>query len=150
MMHRASTTEEKAFIVGYLAAKIGSTPQSLVGQMPFEAAIMSRAGRPMGAILYVNYRTHSVEMMAAGEPGWITRANIQAALHYPFCHLGCWTVITMVNRSNAESRELQRRLGFTELCVIETGMGKSNDTILYSMSRDKCLWLSRDSNQVAA
>lgn len=150
MMRRAHTIEEKAFVVAYLAAKIGSTAQALVGQMPFEVATMSRLGKPMGAVLYTNYRTYSIELTAAGEPGWLTRANIQAAFAYPFCHLGCWTVITMVSRNNTESRELQRRLGFTELCVIETGHGKSADIILYGMTRDKCHWLPMAQNRVAA
>jgi hypothetical protein len=54
----------------------------------------------------------------------------------------------MVNRTNAESRELTRRLGFTELCVIETNGNKSDDVILYSMTRNKCLWLSAADRQV--
>ncbi len=142
MLKPARTLEERSVLAAYLASKIGMTPQALVGQMPFEAAAVLRCGRPMGAVLYSNFRGHSIEMVAAGEAGWLTRATIQAAFAYPFIQLGCWTVLTMVSRSNAASRELQRRLGFTELCAIRTGAGKSEDIILYGMTRDKCLWIS--------
>jgi L-amino acid N-acyltransferase YncA len=98
----------------------------------------------MGAVLYTNYRGHSIEVLAAGEPGWLTRGTIQAAFYYPFVTLGVWNVLTMINRSNAPSRELNRRLGFVELCVIETGGHRGEDIILYSMTREKCLWVTDD------
>ena len=141
MIRRAETLEERAVLVAYLARKIGATPKDLVGQMPFEVASATRMGRPAGAVLYTNYRGRSIELIAAGERGWLTRANIQAAFAYPFLQLGVWTVLTMVDRANMASRELQRRLGFTELCVIEAGIGKSHDTVMYGMTKDKCYWL---------
>lgn len=142
MMHRAQTIEEKAVLAAYIASKIGTSPQALIGQTPFEVASITRHGRPMGAVLYANYRKHSVEMTVAGEPGWISRGSIQAAFHFPFIQLGVWNVLAMVNRNNAASRELSRRIGFTELCVIETGGHRGEDIILYGMTRDKCLWIS--------
>ena len=141
-MHRAQTIEEKAVLAAYIASKIGTTPQALIGSMPFEVASITRKGRPMGAVLYTNYRKHSVEMTVAGEPGWLSRGSIQAAFHFPFCQLGVWTVLAMVNRNNAASRELARRIGFAELCVIETGGTRGEDLILYALTRDKCLWIN--------
>lgn len=150
MIRPAKTIEERAVLVGYLASKLGIMPQALVGQMPFEAAAIIRNGRPVGAVLYTNYRQYSIEMTAAGEPGWLTRADIRNAFYYPFIDLGCWTVLTMINRSNTASRELNRRLGFTELCVVETGVGKAGDVIMYGMSRNKCTWLQQQSLRAAA
>lgn len=150
MLHPARSTEERAILVAYLAAKIGCTAQDLVGQMPFEVAKVTRGGFAAGVVLYTNYRRYSIEMMAAGEPGWITRGAIQAAFYYPFVQLGCWQVLANVRRANAASRELQRRLGFTELCVIETGGPRADDVVLYGMSRSKCLWLSPPTAQEVA
>lgn len=150
MIRPARTIEEKAVLVGYLANKLSITPQALVGQMPFEAAAIIRNGRAVGAVLYTNYRQYSIEMTAAGEPGWLTRADIRNAFFYPFIDLGCWTVLTMINRSNTPSRELNRRLGFTELCVVETGAGKAGDVIMYGMSRNKCAWLPQELLRSAA
>jgi hypothetical protein len=141
MMKPAETPNERAVIVSYLASKTGTDSQTLIGDMPFAAASIVKAGRPMGAVLYTNFRHYSVEMTAAGEPGWLTRADIRRAFYYPFVDLGAWTVLCLVKRTNAPSRELMRRLGFTEQGVIETGKGKPSDIILYSLTRDKCRWL---------
>lgn len=141
MMRPASSVAERAVLLDYLSGKTGVTPQALIGTLPFQIASVLRAGRPMGAVLYTNYRQFSVEMIAAGEPGWLTRAAIRSAFHYPFAVLGVWTVMTMTNRQNAASRELQKRLGFTEQCVIRTSTRKADDMVLYSMARDRCRWL---------
>jgi L-amino acid N-acyltransferase YncA len=118
--------------------------------MPFQAAYVIRRGAVAGAVLYTNYRVHSVEMIAAGDPGWLTRGDICNAFHYAFIDLGCWTVLTMINRTNSASRELNRRLGFAELCVIETSRSKAEDVVMYGMTRDKCIWLPRSPVRVAA
>ncbi len=149
-MKQARSIEEKAVLAAYVASMIGTTPQALVGSMPFEVASVTRSGRPVGAVLYTNYRKHAVEMTVAGEPGWISRGGIQAAFHFPFVQLGVWNVLTMVNRNNAPARELNRRVGFTELCVIETGGHRGEDIILYSMTRDKCFWIRGDLLEAAA
>jgi hypothetical protein len=141
MMKPAISIEEKSVLVAYLASKIGVTPQELVGNMPFEAMSCHRNGLPVGAALYTNYRGTSIEIAAAGEPGWLSRGTLSGAFSYPFLQLGVWTVLTLIQRNNADSRELNRRLGFTELCAIESGEGRIFDTILYGMTRDKCPWI---------
>lgn len=141
MIRPAASVEERAVLLTYIASKTGVMPASLIGTLPFQIASVIRDGRPMGAVLYTNFRAYSVEMIVAGEPGWITRGGIRAAFHYPFETLGVWTVLTMTNRQNAESRELQKRIGFTELGVIRTSPSKSDDMVLYSMTRDRCRWL---------
>jgi hypothetical protein len=141
MIKSATTLEEKAVLVAYIASKIGTTPQRLVGQMPFEVFATIRDGKPTGALLYSNYRGTSIEMSAAGENGWLTRGVIKMMFAYPFGQLNCWSLLTLIGRNNTVSREISRRLGFAELCVIESGLGKSNDTLLYAMTRDKCAWL---------
>lgn len=133
--------QERLALLAYIASKTGTTPQALVGHMPFEVIRVDRAGKPIGAVLYTNFRGYSIEISAAGESGWLTRATIQGALAYPFIQLKCWTVFTLVNRTNTRSRELQRRLGFTEMCTISINGEKSDDVVLYGMTRDKCLWL---------
>lgn len=142
MMRAATTPEERASVITYLSGRLGIMPQSLIGSMPFQAAVIARNGVPLGAVLYTNFRQHSIEMIAAGEPGWISRGDVRAVFAYPFLELGVWTVLTMVNRVNTTSRELQRRLGFTELCVVATSAHKVEDIIVYGMSRDKCQWLN--------
>lgn len=138
----AQTIETKAALAAYIANKVGTTPQQLVGQMPFEVLMTLRGGNPSGALLYSNYRGNSIEMSAAGEPGWLTRPVIRAMFYYPFLQLRCWTLLVMINRNNRTSREISRRLGFNELCVIESGKSKGEDIILYGMTREECLWIA--------
>jgi len=151
MIQPARTMEEKSAVLAYLASKIGSTPEGLVGHMPFEATWTLLNGQPRGALLYTNYRvgSNSIEMSAAGESGWLTMKVIKAMFGYPFRQLDCWNLLIMIKRNNTISREISKRLGFTELCVIECGSGKINDTILYSMTRDKCRWIETKAKSVS-
>lgn len=141
MIERASTPEARATLVAYLASKMGTTPFDLVGHMPFEVVATMRNGKATGAVLYYNYRGPSIEMACAGEPGWLTRETIRDAFLYPFVQLGCWTVLTQVARSNTTARKFNQKLGFIELGVIESGPSKSDDVIVYKMTRDRCVWI---------
>lgn len=147
MIEPARTEDARATLVAYLASKVGVTPFDLVGHMPFEVVSVTRVGRPMGAIMYLNYRGTSIEMIGAGEPGWLTRGSLRAMFGYPFLQLKCWTVIVNVKRSNVKSRKLVQKLGFVELGVIESGPSKSDDVILYKMTRDRCIWLGGMENE---
>jgi hypothetical protein len=136
------TPEEKFMLAGYLASKMGITARELVGAVPYEIVAVAKAGFPVGAVLYINYRHNSIEMACAGEPGWLTRANLRDLFRYPFVQLGCFTVITTVKRSNVVARKFNDKLGFTTLGVIESGLGRNEDTIVNTMTRPQCKWLT--------
>jgi RimJ/RimL family protein N-acetyltransferase len=136
------TAEEKQLLAQYLAFKMGCTAQELVGAVPFEIVAVARDGYPVGAVLYINYRQVSIEMACAGEPGWLTRANLRDLFRYPFVQLGCYTVITTVKRSNTVARKFNEKLGFTTLGVIESGLGRGEDIIVNTMTRPQCKWLT--------
>jgi hypothetical protein len=139
---RANSEDEKLALVAYLASKIGTSPATLVGQMPYEiVATTDRAGKPNGAVMYINWRGSTIEMACAGEPGWLTRAHLAELFRYPFEQMRCWTVLTLVRRRNARARQFNVKVGFTELCVVRNGPDKSEDSILYGMSRPECRWL---------
>jgi hypothetical protein len=141
MIIHANSIEEKAVLASYIASRIGTTPQSLVGHMPFTAGSVLRNGKPIGAVLYTNFREHSVEFAAAGEPGWMTRPTVEQMFEFPFQQLNVWTLLALIARANSNAREISKRLGFSELCVIGAGETKVDDMILYGMTRNKCRWL---------
>lgn len=141
MILPARTPDDKIALLAYLANKIGTAPTALVAQMPFEICGVTIKGKPAGAVLYINYRHNSIEMACAGEGGWLTRGHLRDLFRYPFLQLKCWTVLTMVERGNAKAREFNRKLGFTEKCVLENGHHKLKDVILHSMTRDQCRWI---------
>lgn len=140
MIEPARTFDERATLVAYLASKMGTSPEGLVGQMPFEIVAVRRDGKPMGAVMYINYRQTSIEMACAGEPGWLTRGNLRDLFAYPFLQLKVWTALTLVARSNRIARAFNTKLGFVELCTIPSGR-KESDTILYGMTRNQCSWI---------
>ncbi len=137
-----STPEEKFILAGYLAHKMGLTARELIGAVPYEIVAVAKRGLPVGAVLYINFRHNSIEMACAGEPGWLTRANLRDLFAYPFMQLGCYTVITTVKRSNSVARKFNDKLGFTTLGVIESGLGRGEDTIVNTMTRPQCKWLT--------
>lgn len=141
MIVPATTSEQRLSLVAYMASKMGISPETLVGQTPFEALSVTRQRKPVGAVLYNNFRTHSIEMACAGEPGWLTGHDLRAIFSYPFTQLGCWTVLTAVPRRNATARAFNRKLGFRELCVLPVSDEKQADTILYAMTRPECRWI---------
>lgn len=150
MIVPAGSPEEKAALVSYLAARIGTSTQSLVGNMQFEAAAVTRKGIPVGAVLYTNYRVCTIEMVCAGEPGWVTPGALKAAFAYPFLQLECWTILTHTARINMPSRKFQRRLGFREVGVVACSANKADDAIIYSMTKPECQWINHRQEMRAA
>jgi RimJ/RimL family protein N-acetyltransferase len=129
-------------LVTWLAGKIGTTPDGLVGDTPFNIMGVLRAdGALMGAVMFNHWRGGRIEIAGAGEPGWISRADMRAVFAYPFEQLHCWTILSYVNRHNTVSRDFTKRLGFVERCVIPCGPTKARDMVLYSMTRPECRWL---------
>lgn len=141
MIQPAVTQDQKAMLITYLADKLGEPAENLVGQMPYEAAAISRDGRFAGAVLYTNFRGTSIEMCWAGEPGWATREHLRAIFAYPFLQLGCLRASGCVRRSNSASREFCKKIGCREVGVLEHEYGPGDDGILYTITRDKCRWI---------
>lgn len=136
------TQEDRQVMVKWLAMQIGVTVAELCGTVPYEVVCVAKRGFPVGAIMYLNYRVTSIEMSCAGLPGWLSRGMLRGAFQYPFVQLGCYTVITGVRRGNTIARRFNEALGFETLGAIESGQGRSEDTIIYTMSRPKCRWLT--------
>jgi hypothetical protein len=136
------TPEEKNLLAGYLAHKMGISVPELVGTIPYEIVAVAKKGYPVGAVMFTNFRQMSIEMAAAGEPGWLTRATLRDLFRYPFVQLRCYTVITTVKRSNTVARKFNEKLGFITLGVIESGRGKGEDVIINTMTRPQCQWLT--------
>jgi hypothetical protein len=137
----ARTINDRGSLVAYVASKLGTTPQALVGAMPFEVVAVQVGGKTLGAVIYINYRGSTIEMAAAGETGWLTRSNIRDLFAYPFKQLGCWTVLSIVARRNAKAREFNKQLGFTELGVVANGPSKDDDSIVHTMTKPQCKWI---------
>lgn len=142
MIVPARTNEEKQFLLQFIASKIrNATPQSLVGEMPFEvAASVSSKGMILGSVLYTNYRCGSIEMTQAGTPGWLTRENLRVLFSYPFEQLGCRRVTGIVHRKNKHARQINERLGFKLEGISRHGF-PDGDACIYGLIRKDCRWI---------
>ncbi len=141
MIVPALTPEHRDAVLSYLSMRVGAPPRDLVGDMPFTAMAVLKAGTPVGALLYTNWRGNTIEMAWAGEPGWLTPSAVRGMWSYPFVQLGCSAVLGAIQRHNRKSRELAERMGCKVVGVIEDCYGDGQDGILYSMSRRNCRWL---------
>lgn len=147
MIAHAKTNDEKMALIAYLASKVGITPAEMIGSMPFDVAAVVRAGRPIGAVLYTNFRGNSIEMTWAGEAGWLTRENLRAIFNYPFEQLGCLVAFASVDLSNSKAIDLLEKLGCKRGAVIPHLYGRNKDGAFYCMAYDKCKWLDRPTSR---
>lgn len=142
MIVPARTPDEKNTLVSWLAGKIGTSADDLVGDVPYQVlGVLRTDGALMGAVMFNHYRGARVEVSCAGEPGWVTRGDMRLLFDYPFRQLGCWSLLSMVARNNKPVREMIGRLGFRELCVIPGGRHPSQSAVLYCMTRPECRWI---------
>lgn len=141
MIVRPDTPEDRAFVISYIAGRIRTTPEALVGQMPFEVlAAVGSDGRLVGGVLYINFRGPSIEMTSAGEPGWLTKGNLRSFFGYPFNQLGVRRVTGIVHRKNKHARDINERLGFKLEGVCRHGF-KDGDAMIYGMLKQECRWI---------
>lgn len=99
-------------------------------------------GRIVGAVAYQNFRVVDVEMVAAGEPGWLNRAALHAYFAYPFVQLGCRRVSAICHRKNRRARAFVEKLGWRMEGVHRKAMADGGDAISYGMLREECRWLN--------
>lgn len=98
-------------------------------------------GRILGAVAYQRYRETDIEMVCAGEPGWLNRTAIKAYFAYPFIQLGCKRVTVICHRKNKRARKFVERLGFRLEGVHRKAMD-NGDAISYGLLRSETKWLN--------
>jgi hypothetical protein len=142
MIIRPDSPDDRAFVLAFIAKKNRSTPNDLIGDMPYEILAATNAERTklLGAVLYINYRGPSIEMTSAGEPGWLTRTHLKAFFDYPFNQLGVRRVTGIVHRKNRHARKINERLGFKLEGVCRHGF-KDGDACIYGLIRNDCRWI---------
>lgn len=132
---------EKAAAVEFLAGMIGVEKSEIVGDMPFSAVAVLRRGAGAGVVLFTNYRRNSVEVIAAGFPGWMMPRDLGAIADYAFYTLGASTVRAMIALGNKPAENGARKLGFRRICALRDEFGPGRDAGLYELHREECKWL---------
>lgn len=142
MIRRAETQNERLTVVCYIASKIGVPPERVVGAMPFEALIVERDGKMIGAVIFLNRRSYTIDITWAGEPGWLSKGDLRDIWTYPFKQLGCLTVTGTTSARNVKGLEMNRRMGCTLVGTVPHAFGKDHHGEMYVMEHDKCRWIN--------
>lgn len=141
-MQLAASPEERTAAVAWLAPRVGETPRSLVWTDPFDVLVAYRANEIVGVVLYNGWRGRTVETHWAGEPGWLTRARLEAIFAHPFVTLGCLRVSGFIRRGNRTARRVAERIGFRLEGVARCGFEDGTDAMIYGMTRNDCRWMT--------
>ena len=134
---------------------IPSSPDEIRGVMAFicervdefdppeNASVMASVASKgiLGAVAYHNFRVSDIEMVCAGEPGWLNRTALRAYFGYPFVQLGCRRVTAVCHRKNKHARKFVEKLGWKMEGVHREAMADGGDAISYGMLRQHCKWI---------
>jgi hypothetical protein len=107
-------TDEQAMLVAWLCERLELIPTAAV----MAIGSVNEKGELLGVAGYDNYNGSAVDMHMAGTAGWWNKAFLHYAFYYPFVELGCKIAIGKVAGKNKLALDIDRRLGFKEVCVI--------------------------------
>ncbi len=79
----------------------------------------------------------------AGKPGWITRHKLRQISEYLFDHLECGVGYGVVEASDQVVIDIDKKIGFRELTLLEGHFSGGVDGLLLEMKRSDCRWLAR-------
>jgi RimJ/RimL family protein N-acetyltransferase len=111
----------------------------------FNAIGVVKDERLIGGVLYHCYRRSDVmadlEIVIAGEPGWLSRDRLNKFFHYPYVDLNCTRTTVVCSKKNRKARKLAERLGYRFEGQIRKAMQDGADAMVYGMLKDECRWL---------
>lgn len=100
-----------------------------------------RNDRIVGGVLFHSYRAPGdMEVMMAGEPGWLTRAMLRTMFDFAFNKMGCIRVTAVTSKKNRKARALER-MGWVMEGKLRKAMPDGSDAIVYGMLRRECQWI---------
>jgi RimJ/RimL family protein N-acetyltransferase len=98
-------------------------------------------GKLLGVAGYDNYTGSAIDMHMAGSAGWWNKSFLRYAFYYPFVELDCKITVAKVASSNELALDIDRRLGFKEVCVIPDAFPDGVGMHVMIMRRENCKWL---------
>lgn len=132
MTVRAATSEEFA----YLTERTGYVPGS-----GFRAIVQEVGGRVVGLVGFDGWTPGAVWMHVAVDVPGACRGLLRESFCYAFEQAGRSLALGMVRASNAPSRRLAERLGFSECGRLRDAWSVGEDVVLLEMRREDCRWI---------
>lgn len=134
------TDEKQRIALGYLARRLKTTDSDIAGTSPFTVFVACKKTDARGVILYKNYASGDIEMVCAGERGWVTPDVLRFSLSYPFKALDCNRITCLAHRKNKAMRDYLVRMGFRLEGVKRKALNGA-DVCIYGLLRSDCKWV---------
>lgn len=125
-------------VADWVAARLG-----IAIAPPYVAlGVLNDTGTLIGGAVFSGRSGANIDVTIYG-PGAMTRPALRAGFAYVFGQLRCERLTARCKRSNVAMRRLMERLGFTYEGTQRRYWGpeRSDDAMLYGMTRDECRWL---------
>lgn len=107
----------------------------------FAAFGQLRDGQLIGGVLFHSFRVPGdMEVMMAGEPGWIDRPILRTMFDFAFNRMNCIRLTAVTSKKNGKARALER-MGWVMEGKLRKAMPDKTDAIIYGMLRRECRWL---------
>lgn len=124
--------------IAYLARRLDVSPDALTAT-PYAVFLACKGNDAKGVVLYKNYASGDIEMVCAGEPGWVTPGVLKFVLSYPFENLNCNRITCLAHRKNKAMRNYLERMGF-KLEGVKRKALNGADLIIYGLLRSENRW----------
>ena len=125
--------------IAYLARRLDVSPDALTAT-PYAVFLACKGNDAKGVVLYKNYASGDIEMICAGEPGWVTPGVLKFVLSYPFQQLNCNRITCLAHRKNKAMRSYLERMGF-KLEGVKRKALNGTDIIIYGLLRSENRWV---------
>jgi len=124
--------------IAYLAKRLEVSPGALTAT-PYTVFLACKGTDATGVILYKNYSSGDIEMVCAGEPGWVTPGVLKFVFSYPFEQLNCNRITCLAHRKNKAMRGYLERMGF-KLEGVKRKALNGADLCIYGLLKGEKRW----------
>lgn len=132
--------DDRLRAVDYLAERLKVSPGAVAHDDLYDAYVQVSGERPKGVVLYKNMASGDIEMVCAGELGWVTPALMKFVLSHPFKAYGCQRITCVAHRKNKTMRDYLTRMGF-KLEGVKRKALNGADLCLYGLLKGEAkLW----------
>jgi hypothetical protein len=134
---KASGDQER-IAIDYLSRRLQIAPGALT-HGPYSIFLACKGNDAKGVVLYKNYASGDIEMVCAGEPGWVTPGLLKFVLSYPFEQLDCNRITCLAHRKNKAMRDYLVRMGF-KLEGVKRKALNGADLCIYGLLKGEMKW----------
>jgi hypothetical protein len=131
--------DDKLRAIAFLAARLDMSADNVASVDLCDVYVICKDSRPKGIVLYKNLSSGDVEMICAGEPGWVSRSMLKFVLTHPFDAYGCERVTCLATRKNKPMRSYLHRMGF-KLEGVKRKALNGADLFLYGLLKGESKW----------